>query len=191
MMHSFPTNTHSIESQAALNHLQPTLIAGNTLKLCDFKMCLSIEGLGCTRCPAEEAVDCRIAAKGSCQPFCHFDQPSRNREAHLQGHPRVPQVEVCTVICWGKRWNFRQACQSASAAMNALCFARLFRIICSFSASVQQKTVLLDEMWWIQQVEDISHCIMSSWRTLSRIQGETSKNREDNQESILNGAKDE
>jgi hypothetical protein len=32
---------------------------------------------------------------------------------------------------------------------------------------------------------------MSSRRTLSRIQGETSKNREDIQESILNGAKDE
>jgi hypothetical protein len=46
MMHSFPTKIHSIKSQAALNHLQPTLIAGNTLKLCDFKMCLHIQDLG-------------------------------------------------------------------------------------------------------------------------------------------------
>ena len=75
--------------------------------------------------------------------------------------------------------------------MNALCFARLFRIICFLPASVQQRTVLLDEMCGIQQVEGISHCIMSSRMTLSRIQGETSKNREDIQEFILNGAKDE
>jgi hypothetical protein len=59
----------------------------------------------------------------------------------------VPQVEACTVLCRQKRWNCRQAGQSASAAMNALCFARLFRIICSFTASVPQRTALLNEMW--------------------------------------------
>ena len=103
MMHSFLIYIDSIESQAALNHLQPTLIACNTLKLCDFKMCLHIQDLGRTRCPAEEGVGRRIAAKGSFLPRGHFDQPSRNRAAHLQGHPRVPQVEACTVLCRQKR----------------------------------------------------------------------------------------
>ena len=73
MMHSFLICIDSIESEAALNHLQPTLIAGNTLKLCDFKMCLHIQDLGCTRCTAEEGVDHRIAAKGSFLPRGHFD----------------------------------------------------------------------------------------------------------------------
>ncbi len=36
-MHSFLIYVDSIESQAALNHLQPTLIDCNTLKLCDFR----------------------------------------------------------------------------------------------------------------------------------------------------------
>ena len=73
MMHSFLICIDSIESQAALNHLQPTLIAGNTLKLCDFKMCLRLQDLGCTRCPAEEGVGRRIVAKGSFLPVGHFD----------------------------------------------------------------------------------------------------------------------
>ena len=64
-------------------------------------MCLRLQDLGCARCPAEEGVDRRIIVKGLCQPVGHFDWPSRNRAAHLQGHPRVPQVEAGTVI-WRK-----------------------------------------------------------------------------------------
>jgi hypothetical protein len=45
-----------------------------------------------------------------------------------------------------KAINCRKAGQSASVAMNALCFASLIRIICFLPASLQQKTALLNEM---------------------------------------------
>ena len=91
----------------------------------------------------------------------------------------------------GKSWNCRQAGQSASVAMNALCLARFFRIICillcfratengSASRNVRNSTsVGYRLLYHVVKKDDVKNSRRKS------------KNREDFQEFILNGAKDE
>ena len=64
-MHLFLIYIVSIESQAALNLLQPTLIACNTLKLCDLKMCLRLQDIGWIAAQLKKAWIAEVSPKDS------------------------------------------------------------------------------------------------------------------------------
>ena len=69
MMHSFLICIDSIESEQLW-----IIVSQHSLIATRWSCATSIDqDFGCTRCPAEEAVDCRIAAKGSFLPCGHFD----------------------------------------------------------------------------------------------------------------------
>ncbi len=69
-MHSFLICIDSIESQAGLNHLQPTLIDCNTLKLCDFVYTKTSAALAAQ---LKKAWVAELLPKDPANPLRHFD----------------------------------------------------------------------------------------------------------------------